>query len=170
MSDTHPVLKSLSAESVPGALLKAERYRLLNEPSEAESICRDILDADPQNQAALATLVLALSDQIHQHPSCFIEGRVVARRLQNTYDRNYFEGILWERRAKARFHEGGPGAAHITYEWIAKAMSLFEQAEHVREAGNDDSILRWNTCVRFLQAHSELRPMVEEAPQAILSE
>ena len=32
-------LKTLSPEAVPRALAKAERYRLLNEPGEAESIC-----------------------------------------------------------------------------------------------------------------------------------
>ena len=32
-------LKPLSREAIPRALEKAERYRLLNEPAEAESIC-----------------------------------------------------------------------------------------------------------------------------------
>jgi len=36
-------LKRLTKEAVPRALEKAERYRLLNEPTEAESICQDIL-------------------------------------------------------------------------------------------------------------------------------
>src|SRR5579864_3525344 len=56
-------LKTLSLEAVPRALAKAERYRLLNEPGEAESICRDALDADPDNQDALVMLLLALTDQ-----------------------------------------------------------------------------------------------------------
>ena len=43
-------LKALSREAIPAALEKAERYRLLNEPGEAESICLDILQADPENQ------------------------------------------------------------------------------------------------------------------------
>ena len=38
---------------MPAALEKALRYRLLNEPVEAESICRDVLEVDPDNQAAL---------------------------------------------------------------------------------------------------------------------
>jgi hypothetical protein len=45
-------LKPLSREAIPAALEKAYRYRLLNEPLEAESICRDILEADPENQEA----------------------------------------------------------------------------------------------------------------------
>src|SRR5437879_10049684 len=56
-------LKPLSKEAIPKALEKADRYRLLNEPAEAESICLDILTADPDNQTALVTLILALTDQ-----------------------------------------------------------------------------------------------------------
>ena len=36
-----------SKDAVPAALAKAERYRLLNEPGEAESICLDVLQIDP---------------------------------------------------------------------------------------------------------------------------
>ena len=57
-------LKPISHESVTGALAKAERYRLLNEPGEAESICCDILEIEPRNQPALISLLLALTDQI----------------------------------------------------------------------------------------------------------
>ena len=45
------------------ALEKAERYRLLNEPILAESICLDILDADPQNAKAVVTMLLAITDR-----------------------------------------------------------------------------------------------------------
>ena len=43
-------LKPISQASITGALAKAERYRLLNEPNEAESICRDILEVEPDNR------------------------------------------------------------------------------------------------------------------------
>jgi len=46
-------LKRLHKDAIPAALEKAERYRLLNEPGEAESICLDILAVDPDNQRAL---------------------------------------------------------------------------------------------------------------------
>src|SRR6267154_1413558 len=62
-------LKPISAGSVAGALAKAERYRLLNEPSQAESICRDILAVEPENHEALASLILALTDQIPEDPA-----------------------------------------------------------------------------------------------------
>ena len=56
-------LKTLSKSAVPAALAQAERYRLLNEPAEAESICLDVLRVEPDNQDALVTLVLSLTDQ-----------------------------------------------------------------------------------------------------------
>jgi len=52
-------IKPLSKENIPAALEKAERYRLLNEPMPTESICLDILEADPENQKAIVTLLLA---------------------------------------------------------------------------------------------------------------
>ena len=56
--------KPLSPEGVEPALERAEQYRLLNEPREAESICRDILAIDPDNRRAIIQLVLALSEQL----------------------------------------------------------------------------------------------------------
>ena len=57
-------LKPISHDSIETALAKAERYRLLNEPHEAESICHDILAIDPANRQARISLVLALTDEI----------------------------------------------------------------------------------------------------------
>jgi len=56
-------LKHLSPEAIPAALEKALRYRLLNEPAEAESICHDVLTIDPENQEALVMLLLAITDR-----------------------------------------------------------------------------------------------------------
>lgn len=164
------VPKPLARDSVPAALSKAERYRLLNEPSEAESICLDILEADPGNQQALISLILALTDQIPQNPRAFDEAVSRAGRLQTAYDRAYYTGIAWERRAKARYEGGGQGARHYVYEWIEKALKLFEEAEALRPAGNDDPVLRWNACVRFLAAHKELEPSPEEVSEPMLLE
>ena len=61
-------LKHLSAAAIPRALEKAERYRLLNEPWEAESICLDVLSVEPQNQQALVMLILALTDAFAESP------------------------------------------------------------------------------------------------------
>jgi hypothetical protein len=163
-------LKPISHDSVAGALAKAERYRLLNEPGEAESICRDILEIEPGNQQALISLVLALTDQIGHHARAFEGARALADRLDSAYDRAYYAGIAWERRAKARHNGGAHGAHGYAYDWIVRALALFEEAERLRAPGNDDAILRWNACVRYLGWHKELAPAPEEMPQPIVSE
>src|SRR5213595_3538201 len=56
-------LRPITPDAIPRALDKAERYRLLNEPSDAESICLDILRIDPDNQKALVAMLLAVTDQ-----------------------------------------------------------------------------------------------------------
>jgi len=160
-------LKPISTASIGGALAKAERYRLLNEPGEAESICRDILEVDSANQDALRSLVLALTDQICDDPTAFRNAIATSARLQTGYDRAYYAGIAWERRAKASHRRGAPG--HV-YDWIVEALHLFGEAERLRPPDNDDAILRWNTCVRFLACHRELTPYPESERQAIMSE
>ena len=163
-------LKAISAGSFTGALAKAERYRLLNEPNEAASICLDILEAEPHNQAALTSLILALTDQIPEDPSAFGRALAVAPRLESPYARAYYAGIAWERRAKAAHRSATPGSRRYVHDWIVKALGLFEEAERLRVPDNDDSILRWNTCVRFLASHPELTPDTEGLPEPILSE
>ena len=56
-------LKTISRQAIPEATAKADWYRLLNEPGEAESICRDVLAVDPGDQTALRLLGLAITDQ-----------------------------------------------------------------------------------------------------------
>jgi hypothetical protein len=90
--------------------------------------------------------------------------------LETAYDRAYYSGIAWERRAKACYDAGRLGSSGYVYDWIVKALGLFEEAERVRPTGNDDAILRWNACVRFLQRHKELGPKTEEIREPILSE
>ncbi len=163
-------LKALSQESVAAALAKAERYRLLNEPAEAESICRDILAVEPGNQEARVILVLAHTDQIPHDKRAFQKAVKDAAELAGPYERAYYTGIAWERRAKAAHTDNAPGSGHTVYEWISKALDHFEDAERLRPQGNDDAVLRWNTCVRFLQHHPNLGPRSVEVPEAIVSE
>lgn len=164
-------LKPLSPDAIPTALAKAERYRLLNEPMEAESICRDILRLEPENQQALITLVLALTDQIEEHPGVAVEqAREAIDRFAaaDDYSRAYYQGILAERRAKAHFKRGGPHAGYGAYEWLREAMEHYERAATVRRPGDDSAILRWNTCVRILRRHPELKPAPEDTFQPLL--
>jgi hypothetical protein len=160
-------LKPLSRTAVNAALIKAERYRLLNEPGEAESICLDVLAADPDNQQARITLVLALSEQCLEQPSAGRRAEEIASRLEGEYERNYYSGLVAERRAKAHLRRGGTAMQGV-YEWLTDALECFARAEALRPAGNDDAILRWNACVRVLRQHPNLQPTVgseREVPQ-----
>ena len=156
-------LKPLSREAVPAALEKAHRYRLLNEPVEAESICRDVLAVDPENPEALVTLLLALTDQFEERLAPAVEeARQVLARMRDEYGRRYYGGIVCERRAKAQLRRGGPHASQHAYAGLREAMEHFEQAAALRPAGNDDAILRWNTCARILMGNPHLAPVEEE--------
>ena len=163
-------LKPISHDCVANALAKAERYRLLNEPNEAESICHDILQIEPDNQTALINLILALTDQVPRDTRAFSDAIATVSQLDSPYDRAYYAGIAWERRAKARYETGGPGAGRYVYEWIATALQLFESAEPLRAPGIDDALLRWNACIRFLYHHRELAPAAEDIAEPIVSE
>ena len=142
-------LKEISHEAIPRALDLAERYRLLNEPEQAESICRDVLAIDPNNQPATRTLLLAIGDQFATSKS--LTGRdvqAIAGNLVDDYDRHYFTGVVLERYARAKLHEHQP--ASLVADWLEKAMAEFEIAEAIRPAHDDAAILRWNTCARLL--------------------
>jgi hypothetical protein len=163
-------LKAVSPEAVTRALAKAERYRLLNEPGEAESICRDVLQVEPDNQEALTMLLLALTEQFHDDTSTVVEACVTVERLDDAYARTYYAGIIAERRAKARLRHGMPGSGPQAYEWLRDAMNLYEQAEAIRPAGNDDARLRWNACARLIMRNRHLVPIGEERREPLLLE
>ena len=147
-------LKPITAAGVPAALQKAERYRLLNDSSAAESICLDILQVEPDNQQALVALLLSITDQFGDELADGVRrAREVLPRLKDEYKRAYYAGIISERRAKAQLHRGSLGSADVAAEWFHDAMRWYEQAEAIRPAGNDEAILRWNTCVRMLGRH-----------------
>jgi hypothetical protein len=145
-------LKPLSKDAVPAALAKAERYRLLNEPGEAESICSDVLLTDPGNQDARVMLLLALTDQFPHDASSRAVARAgeLAAGLAEEYDRAYYLGIVRERLGKAVLQRDRYGAAATAAEWLRDAMTFYERAEALRPTHNDDSLLRWNACARLL--------------------
>jgi len=163
-----PELKSLHKEALPAALEKAERYRLLNEPGEAESICLDILKADPENQSALITLLLALTDRFSKgYGVSDTQANQLLGRIKGEYEREYYAGILAERRAKARLAQGSPGASHYAYDELCDALRHFEKAEKIRPPGNDDALLRWNTCVRMME-RNRLAAREEDRTEPVL--
>ena len=144
-------LKPISKDGIPEAISKAELYRYLNEPGEAESICRDILEADPDNQTALRLLGLSITDQFNGSPTDrHNEAQVNFQSLRDEYERFYYTGLLHERQAKAQLEAGR--APHAVAPLFDRAFTYFEKAEKIRPPGNDDAILRWNRCVRILHS------------------
>ena len=155
-------LKPISAGGIPGALQKAERYRLLNDPAAAESICLDILEVDPDNQPALEMLLLARTDQFAETMAAGVaRAREVLGRLHDRFHRAYYAGLVHERRAKALLDSGRPGTSHMAYDAFREAMEHYEEAEELAPAGNDEARLRWNTCARILNSTPYLAPRGE---------
>ena len=157
-------IKTIRASCIESALQKADKYRELAQPAEAESICRDVLEVDPDHQLALRILGLALTDRFESFSGAlFGEARSVFARLRDPFERAFYAGLVHERQAKAQ------GAAHLP---VASIRALFDQAlAHYAEAeplsppGNDDAILRWNSCVRALEALPDAgRPEAPVAP------
>jgi hypothetical protein len=163
-------LKTLSPEAVPRALAKAERYRLLNEPGEAQSICLDVLAIEPANQEVIATLLLAITEQFDAHMTCVNDAWKMVARLEDEYERIYYTGIIHERRAKALLRHATPRGGPRAYEWLREAMTCYEKAEALRPPNNDDALLRWNACARLIMSDHHLVPMSEEPGEPLLSE
>ncbi len=156
-------LKHISREAIPRSLAKAERYRLLNEPHEAESICRDVLRTDPGNQEAVVSLLLALTDQFGQAQGMDVgQARQALALLQGDYERAYYGGIICERWGKAQLDSSMPG--HVTLDWLREAMNLDEKAAALAPHGNEDAVLRWNSCGRLIEGDPRLRPRAEDVP------
>ena len=149
-------LKVISRAGIPEAVSKAELYRYLNEPEEAESICRDILAVEPDHQLAMRLLGLAITDQFRGDASDrYAEAEKIFEALTRQYEHLYYTGLLHERRAKAQMLVGRPLRALAPL--FEAAMRCFEEAEKIRPSDNDDSILRWNRCARLLQSHPGFR-------------
>ena len=147
-------LKAITREGIPHALEKAERYRLLNDPAQADSICRDVLAVDPEHQQALRVLALALTDQLGAGTTA-AEAREVIGRLRDDYDRAYYTGICYERETRAYLARKNV-VRSAAYDGFRHAMEHYERAEALRPQ-DTDAVLRWNSCVRAI-AREKLEP------------
>jgi tetratricopeptide (TPR) repeat protein len=147
-------LKRLPQKSLDAAVKKAEHYRDLNQPEEAESICRDILDVDPRHAVAWRLLGLALTDRLHSGSAGLLEDAIAAfDHLADEYDRTYHHGVAWERAAKAHLERNEAHSAVTSFE---HALELYGRAEAMHP-DSPDPVLRWNRCVRLLATHPSLR-------------
>jgi hypothetical protein len=155
-------LKRILPSGVDAALQKADKYRELNQPAEAASICRDVLVADPDHQLALRVLGLALTDQFGPSSDArFAEAQQVFGRLRDPYERAFYGGLACERQAKAQLGRWLP--MHAVQPLFDEALGRYAEAETLRAPGNDDAILRWNSCVRAVQAMRETMPAETES-------
>ena len=156
--------KPISKASIPLALAKAERYRVINDPSSAESICLDILAVEPENQPALVTLLLSITDQFGESSHEGVrDAKAVLPKLRDGYKQAYYAGIIAERWAKAQVRKGGLASGEMAYHSFREAMEWYEKAESQRPPGNDEAILRWNTCARILAHDAHLSPRAMES-------
>jgi hypothetical protein len=155
-------LKKISADGIPHALEKAERYRLLNDPAQAESICHDILAVDADNQGALRCLVLSLTDQFEGGGSGHTarEARTYIVKLVDEYERAYYSGLVHERETRAFLHRKN-AVRSAAYDGFRHAREWYERAEALRPPGNVDAVLRWNSCVRAIE-RERLEPARDE--------
>ena len=155
-------LKSISSAGIPRAVAKAERYRLLNEPQEAESICRDIMRVEPDNQEVLVMLLLSITDQFGKSAGAGIDqANKVLDKVRGEYEQAYYAGVIRERWAKSQmrgsaYHGNAAG-------FFIEAMDFYARAMAASPSGNDDAILRWNACVRFIQQNPQLSAEAGEA-------
>ncbi|PRP91454.1 hypothetical protein ENSA5_55710 [Enhygromyxa salina] len=155
-SDTFE-LKKIHHGSIAHALGKARKYRDLNDPRQAESICLDILAVEPDNEDARLELILAMSDQyagIRKSPRTAAIMKHVDK-LGDEYSRLYYRGLVTEREALGFLDRGH--AAAFAYDGLRDAMDLYEAAEKLRPEGNEDAVLRWNACVRVIR-REKLKP------------
>lgn len=157
-------LKPISRDAIPRALEKAERYRMLNEPFFAESICLDVLAADPAHQKALVIYVLSLTDQFG--PAAMgkaTQARGAVERFASEFDRLYYGAIIHERSAVALLESARTGVNDAAWHHLQDAMKAYEQADAVqKDQTNDDALLRYNTCVRLIEAHRLSEPDAEQ--------
>ncbi len=152
-------LKPMSKDNVDAALKKAERYRLLNEPAEADSICRDILAVDPENKAAIILLMLAITDRFGIDDDDDVnEARALLPKLDPGYERFFHAGVICERKGKSMLTAGPVEGGPAVYKWLREAMRWYDEAEAHRTTEGDDAILRWNTCARMINRHRHVRP------------
>src|SRR4029079_17971462 len=129
-------LKPISRAGIPLALQKAERYRIINDPSSAESICLDVLAVHPADQQALTTLLLAITDQFTEGPTEGVRrARELLPRLNDEYRQAYYAGFICERCAKAQLRRGILGSEELAFPWFRDAMEWYEKAEALLRLG-----------------------------------
>ena len=165
-------LKPLSTDAIPAALAQgravsaAERTRrggehLPGHPPRRSSRPESAGHHDPRDHRPVREQRLA---------GHVARARELVARLEDEYERLYYEGIVCERRGRAHLAQGRQASGFLAYDWLKAAMGLFERANQKSPTGNDEAVLRWNACARVLMRHPELEPHEEQRESGIQSE
>jgi hypothetical protein len=85
--------------------------------------------------------------------------------IKGDYERAYYAGIIWERLGHAYIRQGGAGGGASAYHPLREAMTHYERAIEFAPPGNDDAILRWNTCARVIMHNTHVRPRPKKTPE-----
>jgi len=155
-------LKALPQGDASAVLALAERCRVAGEPEEAESMCLDLLEVDPENQAALTLLLLARTDLLHRGlPMGVQRAREILPRLRGDYERAYYGAVICERQAKHLLAQRGKRSGFVAWEWFRIAMDQYEEAARLAPE-RDEPILRFNACVRLIERNRHCVPEPNE--------
>ncbi len=124
---------------------------------------------EPDDQETLITLLLTLCDQFGVEGGAKTAAAMeLVPRMGGEYERLYYSGIVSERTAFAQLARATHASGHIAYDWFMRAMSHYEKAAELRPPGNDDPILRWNTCARVINTHADVHPGHDEPVNTML--
>ncbi|SMN10738.1 hypothetical protein SPBRAN_913 [uncultured Candidatus Thioglobus sp.] len=144
-------------DSIDTVLDKARQYRSLLEPELAISICLDVFAVDENNQAALVIYILAMTD-LHTHTNVKVPTKNITdsiAKLKSEFERTYYTGITLERKARALMKNAM--SRSFAYNLFVEATKLYDAAQQLAPKHCDDSILRYNACVRTI-ASEHLSP------------
>jgi len=86
----------------------------------------------------------------------------VLAKIKGDYEQAYYAGLIWERVGHVRIREGAIGGGASAYHALQEAMVHYERAIDLALPGNDDAILRWNTCARVIMQNLEVHPLPDE--------
>jgi hypothetical protein len=155
-------LKPLPGGDLAEALALAERCRTSGEPEEAESVCLDVLDANPQDERALVLLLLVRTDLLERGlPGAVDRARELLPRMASEFDRAYYGGVICERQAKYLLRQRGKRTGFVAYDWFRYAMEEYEAAMAL-EPERQEPVLRWNACARTLMRNPHCTPDPDE--------
>lgn len=76
--------------------------------------------------------------------------------------------MICERRGITSLAKAGPGSGPIAYDWLRRAIDHYESADEVGPEGNEEALLRWNTCSRVIMRNHHVRPLPEEPEHTML--